>query len=431
MPDDDLQFDRNAQPSSIAPCANPCQTAKGADDQLSSSAHGLMEFYNGFPEQATGMSPGDDGPMLLPADLNPCQEQALTLGPTLRRFNRYREALPYARATFDMNQLGDQPGTTPVSSKAPCLTRLPDTADALCDALKIPRGSLKDTDLVNNETGFRAVIYKDQASGRLILVSRDTEATSLVDWKTNTRNGDNQQTDQYSAMQALTATLVDQNVKFDMAGYSKGGGLAQVAGLINTDPQSKVMVFNSAGIPDRYCDDAGIATVNSLMARTSAFSAEDDFLTYMNNTTDPEQRIENAKFLRRELAGDNRYLIHPMKIDHRNPEHPDGEKDPDFKSDLKKYFEELDSKIQQMESDYAAGLPVAGFPPVRAFQKEVIPDSMDKDFSKGFLPRARGPNLSKLNQHLIKNVLDPMESTYQNDRDSLSDFISNCGQCKV
>lgn len=165
--------------------------------------------------------------------------------PILCRFNRYREALPYARAALDMNKLGDSPKPPkkdePPQPKAKCLTRLPVTAEALCKELGLPAGTIKDVDLRNDETGFRAAMYRDESTGTLILVGRDTQPTSLADWQTNTRNGDGKDTPQYVAMRKLSGALADRNIPFDMAGYSKGGGLAQEAGLMNTS--GKVFVL--------------------------------------------------------------------------------------------------------------------------------------------------------------------------------------------
>ena len=172
------------------------------------------------------MLPNDGGDSLVSSDFYPCEQRALTLGPTLRRFNRYREALPYARAAYDVNQLDDEPGG---ARSKDCLTRLPNTADKLNKELGLPPGTINDQDLRDDSTGFRAEMYRDDATGKLILVARDTQPTSLVDWQTNTRNGEGKDTEQYAAMQKLSGRLFDNNVSFNIAGYSKGGGLAQQA----------------------------------------------------------------------------------------------------------------------------------------------------------------------------------------------------------
>jgi len=42
-----------------------------------------------------------------------CAQQARTLAPVVARFDRYREALPSARAAADLNELGDKSGDEP------------------------------------------------------------------------------------------------------------------------------------------------------------------------------------------------------------------------------------------------------------------------------------------------------------------------------
>ena len=195
--------------------------------------------------------PADAGPDAAPPpaapnDASECAKKASTLAPVLQRFNRYRDALPSARAAADLNQLGDKPGDKP--SKMPCLTRLPTDGAGLSQALGLPAGRIPDSNLRDDATGFRAAMYRDESTKSLILVPRDTQPDSLVDWETNTRNGTGLDTEQYSQMRQLTGRLNNSGVNFDLAGYSKGGGLAQEAGLVNTDAQ--VTVFNSAGLHD-------------------------------------------------------------------------------------------------------------------------------------------------------------------------------------
>lgn len=406
----DTQFDRQRTPGSLAACINPCRAAKAGDDQLSRSVATQIQAYTGRPEATRGIQPGDGGPVLLSADDSACKKKAATLGPTLRRFNRYREAEPYARAANDMNKMGDELGARP--PKGSCLTRLPETGAELCKALGKPEGSITDDDLRDPETGFRAALYRDEATGQVILVGRDTRPTSLVDWQTNTRNGDGKDTDQYAAMRDLSGRLRQLDVPFNVAGYSKGGGLAQEAALVN--PDAKAYVFNAAGLHQNSLARTGATDFRSLEARTQSFSAEGDFLTYMNQTKDPDQQIRNVKFLRAELAGENRPLIKPMKID-----------DPDQQA-VTEYMKELDEKIATMERDRAAGKPLQAFPPVRAGQHETVPGSMS---TTGKLAGARsdGPSLGKLAQHQMDNVLEPMQSNIEKDRKALYDFVASCG----
>ena len=415
-------FNRSQQPDGVQQCSSPCKAAKSADNQLSLSVQKRVESFTGKPEQATGNPPADKSPSLISADSSPCKKRAAALGPTLRRFNRYREALPYARAASDMNKLGDDPKPPktdePKQPKGPCLTRLPVNAAALCRKLGLQPGTIESEDLRNDTTGFRAATYRDEANGKLILVARDTQPTSLVDWQTNTRNGEGKYTDQYSAMRKLSFRLTNNDVSFDLAGYSKGGGLAQEAALFN--PTAKAFVFNSAGIPDVSVGRNGNLDIRSLDSRTTSFSAENDFLTYMNNTKDPNMQVENVKFLKRELEGKNRYLVTPMKIDHRNPELSSAKNDPTFKDELGDYLTELDDKIKGMEANVASGRTVYAFPPVRAGQQETINGSSLNSGSEG-------PNLGKLAQHQTKNVLDPMEKTMKDDKQTLKNFLACCG----
>ena len=256
----------------------------------------------------------------------------------------------------------------------------------------------------------------------MILVPRDTEPHSLADWQTNTRNGVGIDTAQYKAMRRLTSTLATNDQVFDIAGYSKGGGLAQEGGLMNLP--SQVRVFNSAGVPDAMLNWTGQADFSDLTSRTKAFSADGDFLTFMNNTTDPAQSIANARFLRKELAGQGS-LLGPIKIKVLNPATPDSN-DPSFLAQRSAYLQELDDHIQAMENAYRAGANVPSFPPVRAASKETILNSATR--LGNFLGAGSSqPTLGKLNQHQMSVVLDAMESDVKNDRERLQSFMKVCG----
>jgi hypothetical protein len=423
----DWGFGRKAPPGSVQACESPCKLAKAGDDKLSDAAAARIEALTRKPVQKTGIPPATPASSLTPSDASGCEKWAPTMVPTLCRFNRYREALPYARAALDMNKLGDDPKPPktgePPQPKAKCLTRLPVNAEALCKELGLPAGTIKEKDLRKDKTGFRAAMYRDEATGKAILVGRDTQPTSLVDWQTNTRNGDGMDTEQYAAMRNLSGRLTDNSVPFDMAGYSKGGGLAQEARLRSKG--GKVFVFNSAGLPEQALVRTGNTDFTGLECDTTAFSAENDFLTYMNETKDPQRQISNVKFLRQELAGSNRKGINPMKISHSSPEH-DGKADLGFKAELDAYMQELDVKIAGMERAHAAGQTIMAFPPVRAGQKETIPDStglVGKMAGAG----SDGPGLGKLAQHQMDNVTDGLEKNFKKDQKALADFIKYCG----
>jgi hypothetical protein len=349
-----------------------------------------------------------------------CADQARALGSVVQRFDHYREALPSARAAADLNELGDESGGEP--SKKRCLTRLPVDASGLNAAMGLPNGKVSPGDLRNDQTGFRAAMYKDEETGKLILVPRDTQPDSLEDWQTNTRNGIGQDTPQYSAMRTLTQHLQASNQPFDIAGYSKGGGLAQEGGLV--DPFSQVRVFNSAGLPDSALGWTGRSSFDELAARTKGYSAEGEFLTFMNNTTEPGQNIINSHFLQRELAGQGRGL-NPIDIKVRNPSLR-GLDDPFFAADKQNYIDELGQQIDDMQAAYDTGGTVASFPPVRAASKETVNDSMTLA-GKLLGARSDQPTLGKLAQHKMSAVLDSMEKNVANDRASLTRFLEACG----
>lgn len=402
-------FSRSSSASAKAPCAACCKAEHAKDDELSKASNDRIAALT----RSDGAAPSA-------RTTSNCAQQARTLGPVVQRFDRYREALPSARAAADLNELGDKPGDEP--SKKPCLTRLPVKADQLDQALGMPQGTIKDGDLRNDNTGFRAALYRDEETGKTILVPRDTQPDSLVDWQANTRNGLGQDTPQYTAMRNLTQRLTDADQSFDIAGYSKGGGIAQEGGLMNELAQ--VRVFNSAGLTDSSLLRTGQPNFDDLMSRTKAFSSEGDFVTFMNDTSDPGQNIINSRFLRQELAGQGAGL-NPINIKVRNPAMR-GVNDPQFALDKQSYLDELDQHIDSMQSAYDTGGSVATFPPVRAASKETIEDSMT--FAGKLLgARSDQPTLGKLAQHKMGVVLDAMESNVANDRQSISAFLAKCG----
>ncbi len=209
---------------------------------------------------------------------------------------------------------------------------------------------------------------------------------------------------------------------FDIAGYSKGGGLAQEGGLV--DPLAQVRLFNSAGLPDAALARTGQSSFDSLVSRTKAFSADGEFLTFMNTTTDPGQNIINSHFLRRELAGQGPG-INPIDITVRNPAMR-GRDDAQFAGDKQRYMSELDRQVDGMQSSFDTGGDVATFPAVRAASKETIVDSMTFA-GDAFGARSDQPTLGKLAQHKMSVVLDAMESDVVRDRKSLTDFMTTCG----
>ena len=414
-------FSRFSAASAKAPCASCCRAEHARDDDLSKATAARIAALTGRrgPVNAASAPAAANAAPGGRVDSD-CAQQARALAPVAQRFDRYREALPSARAAADLNELGDKSGDEP--SAKPCLTRLPVQADPLNATLGMPRGSLQDTDLRNDETGFRAALYRDESSGRMILVPRDTQPDSLVDWQANIRNGLGIETPQYKAMRSLSMKLASNDQVFDVAGYSKGGGLAQEAGLISG--LSQVRLFNSAGVPDDMLAWTGQSDFDSLTSRTRAFSSDGDFLTYMNTTTDPGQDIINARFLKRELAGQGS-LVAPIDIKTVNPAMR-GHADPTFGAQKAAYMQELDDQITSMQTGYDTGAGVPGFPAVRAASRETIPDSATL---LGNLLGAGSdqPTLGKLAQHKMGVVLDALEKNVRDDRARLRAFLGRCG----
>ncbi len=403
------------------PCQDPCAEAAGKDKALANGARDLSSAYG----QDQVSRPGTD-----------CATRAPGMTDVANRFDRYGAALPSARAANDLNQLQDKDA---FSGSAPdCLERLPLNADALNRELGIPADSpnaITDQDLRNDKIGHRSAIFRSKADGRLIMVSRDTQPDTLVDWKTNIDNGRGMATDQYAATRRLATKMNASGQTFDIGGYSKGGGLAQEAGLLS--PNSNVYVFNSAGLHENSLGRTGQAGFDDLARRTSSFSAEEDFLTFMNTTTDPAREVRNAEYLRGQLAGDN--WPAPMEILYENPEHKElAGKRSWFDGDLRKqkklaqeafeakrqeFFESVDEMINSARATEGYDRL---FPPVRSGTHDTIPNSMTWTSRR---LGAEGPeaSLGKLNQHKMDKVLPAMETQHDADRATLQKFLDDCG----
>ncbi len=416
-------FSRTSTAQVKGVCVACCKAEHAADDQLSQASSARMSALAGRPLAApSNVAAGPAAASGAPSGRinSDCAQQARTLAPVVARFDRYREALPSARAAADLNELGDKAGDE--ASKKPCLTRLPVEADRLNAVLGMPPETLQPVDLRNDDTGFRAALYRDEQTGKLLLVPRDTQPDSLADWQVNTRNGVGQDTPQYRSMRTLTSTLAANGQTFDIAGYSKGGGMAQEGGLMSR--LSQVRVFNSAGLPDEALAWTGQDSFDGLVSRTRLFSADGDFLTFMNTTTDPGQNIINAHYLRNELAGQGS-IAAPIKIKTRNPA-TRGVSDPSLAGDRGNYLGELDDHIGSMQAAFDTGGTVIGFPPVRAGSKETIANS-GTWLGNVLGAKSDQPSLGKLNQHKMSVVLDSMESNVKKDREALQGFLKDCG----
>jgi hypothetical protein len=352
-----------------------------------------------------------------------CQQEAASMNETAGQFQRYLSALPGARSAQDMNSLGDR-ADAPMNQ--PGLKRLPLNAADLNKALGIDPSSpnaIEDRDLRNDTTGYRAALYQSESDGNIIMVSRDTEPHSLVDWKANIENGEGKDTKQYQAARNLAAKLHNAGKQFDVAGYSKGGGLAQEAGLVS--PDSKVYVFNSAGLNSASLARTGNANFVGLASRTSAFSSEGDFLTFMNNTADQAGQLANARFLRDQLAGPSGWSLaaaaKPIQIQYESPANMNS-KDPRYLSDRRDFLKDIDAMIASKEAN-PGGSPL--FPPVRAGSFDTIPNSTTW-MNRQLGANDPGPTLGKLAQHQISNVVAPMEHQIEVDRAAMKDFLKSC-----
>lgn len=448
-----LQKHQSTDPtnSTITPCAKrlaltelqkKCHKKRASANQLSKNVDATYDnINNNFSETPQGLLASSTSAQ--EKKENFCIAQAPKMAEIQKRFNRYKEALPFARAANELNALGDDKDSAAKQKKrqAGCLTLLPiDDIEQLNTELDRPPGTLEASDLRDDDTGYRAAIFRDESTGKLILVGRDTQPNILVDWQANTDSGQGLPNDQYKAMGKLSRTLVEKDVAFDVAGYSKGAGLGQLAGLEN--PNSKVMLFNGAGLHENALIGSGYKNFNKLAARTQSFSAKGEFLTYMNQTTDGQQQIDNARYLQGQLSGEGPKLfgmVSPMKIKYRNPAMKQAtgwfkkNPDPNFKADLKDYLNtgenSVQSMIDQAELDLSQGKTIQLFPPVRAGTHETVVNSEStlSTLVSGSLEDDAGPNGARLVQHQMSAVLNPMEAAVQADAKTLQRFNKECG----
>lgn len=445
--------------NSSVPCvkckSNKCLEKKEENDTLSNKVSMAIEHHLSLDEDTK------------------CTKKAREIQTErkLKLFNDFREAIPYAHAAAAVNELGDS-NVRPTPKN--CITMLPLNGKELSKELGLNPEDIRDTDLRNDGNGFRAVMFRNETTGKIILAARDTQPDSLVDWQTNTDNGQGRDTEQYQAMRRLTTLLTKlHNVQFDITGYSKGGGLAQEAGLIN--PNATIRVFNSAGLPPSSLARLEYDSFKPLESKTKSFSSEGDFLTFMNNTKDDKSQIENAKFLRQQLAGEGDKTLlffRPLEIEVLNPEMRmkkdqyskammiqslSSSRGIYFKSDkLKKleeavmqdektfkvardkYLAEMDEMIKQaetdveneeqraLEEDREPRNVLTLFPKVRSGEHHTIPDSKHLTVTNSSV-KSDKPNTGKLRQHLMTNIVDGMEKSLKKYKKDLSKFIDSCG----
>ena len=181
-------------------------------------------------------------------------------------------------------------------------------------------------------------------------------------------------------------------------------------------------MFNSVGLNSASLARTGIASFRSLEARTSAFSSQGDFVTYLDTTTDPAGELANVRFLRDELAGApdlaSRLAQEPVKIEYDSPADRNAN-DPGYLVARKRFLNGLDTLIAEHRAHPGSALM---FPPVRAGTFDTVADSWHGTLGLAELP---GPSLFKVAAHELKNVVGPMEHQIDDDRDAMTDFVKS------
>jgi pimeloyl-ACP methyl ester carboxylesterase len=312
-----------------------------------------------------------------------------------------------------------------------CLRRVTDP-----DELK--KMGIKPEDLRDDASGFHAEVYHSYADGKTYLTFQGVDPNSYNDWDTSIKNGAGIDTAQYSHARSLARKMQASGVEFDVVGHSLGGGLAQEAGLIASE--SRVYTFNSAGLHEASLARTGARNFDSLDRRTQAFRTQDDYLTYMQETRDYNEQLENARYLYQQLRGEAD-LIDPIQIRGRNTQFDDGDMQmrtipgsriprrhftPSraYAADVEKFFNELREKISEAERSVANGRNPNLFPPARG-ERTMIPG--ETNFHIPFLNRSdeKGGSLAKLKQHQMKTVMKRMEEQKTKDERELKKYTSH------
>ncbi len=228
------------------------------------------------------------------------------LAEAANRLDRYNTGIIRARAAEDVYGRDDPPH---------CLEELGPDAAAINAALGMPPGTVRQSDLVDDETGYRAGIYRSQSDGSVIVAYRGTLPEMLVDWETNIQNGLGRDTAQYRQARDLAEQLAVEGVEFDITGHSKGGGMASMAATVV--PGVETYTFNAAGVSPRLVEAVG-GSLRDLNQRLDAYRFDEEFLTSMQSVVDPAEKIRRAERLRDEMAGEAG-LINPMTIEQISP----------------------------------------------------------------------------------------------------------------
>ena len=298
---------------------------------------------------------------------------------------------------------------------AGCTKNLSAVVDEMNRALVLPEDAFKAGDFVDEESGFRAALFKSKSNEHYILAFAGTDPHALSDWQTNIDNGRGEDTIQYQAARSLAAKFKQYRITIDFTGHSKGGGLACDAGLI--DIGAGVWTFNSAGLPvdSSKRPESTIASVAELATRTKAFHTDGDFLTALQRERRPADQIANAKRLKSLLEG--KVALGVLKIVKMNPS---GTRKSELPSALKKFHAQLDGLIAMAETHNKAGTSFDLFP--TAIGKPHV-------LGLGWTASAFPKEIRPLIRHLMKGklrtngVLDDLESENATDQKTIQRFL--------
>lgn len=127
----------------------------------------------------------------------------------------------------------------------------------------------------NDDSGFKARLYKNTVTDKYVLVFEGTDPASLKDWRNNLEQGVGLPSQQYEDAHRLGELLSDNNVELEaVAGHSLGGGLAAVAGASAGVP---TYTYNAAGVHPATMKRYGITP--EMMKDIEAYSGDHDILT--------------------------------------------------------------------------------------------------------------------------------------------------------
>lgn len=321
------------------------------------------------------------------------------------RFERNNKAIIRAYAADNVYNQGKE---------GHCLTNLSKSKEKFEKLLGLAAAKFTNEDFSNPETGFKAALYRSESDGRVILAFQGTDPETLVDWDTNIKNGLGRSTAQGEAARKLAKKLTDAGVDFDIAGHSKGGGLATLAAT--RAPKAQVYTFNSAGVSPGIIKQYGEVTVENLTRRTQAFRFQDEFLTIMQSQTTAQGRIDQAEQLLSELKGEAGWK-NPLKIIKRDTS---GKNEANFVKERDDLFTKFSDEIKNARQRMAAGDNLDDyFPPAIGTPVDLgpAPDTV------------LNQRLDRLNNHTMRGLLDGgvlprMESQKNEDIVALHEFVS-------